>query len=201
MARPHVLAGGIAGCIVEAQIQKARGGELLDKVELADPGRRFGSRANTVKIVVEPQPELPRLAGIGKDEHRRALHVVVDHTHGDAAGFTSDAHSPVVAGHQRAFGGGHGHIELAHRVLTVDLDRAGDAQRNLAHADEVFDVAAQRVRIDAKARRVGQCSAGLLSEKRAPAGSRFSRVIIVFIAGDTRHCLGLGPEIVAGSAT
>jgi hypothetical protein len=43
-------------------------------------------------------------------------------------------HAAVVRGHQRALGGGQRDDELALRVLAVDEERPGEAERHLGHA-------------------------------------------------------------------
>jgi hypothetical protein len=83
-----------------------------------------------------------------KTKHGGTLHAVVDHRAGHPATEIEHLDSPVVRGDQRAFGGGHRNQELSPGMLAVDLQRTGEADRNLGHAGEVFDVALEPRRIE-----------------------------------------------------
>ena len=72
------------------------------------------------QVVVDPLREVARLAGGVEDEDRGALHGVVDHGAGDAAGEVEHLHAAAVGGDQRAFGGRQRDQELALGVLAVD---------------------------------------------------------------------------------
>jgi hypothetical protein len=80
------------------------------------------------------------MAGVREQERRRALHGVVHDRGRDPAGLTDQLHPAVVAGDERALGGGHRDVELALGVLSVDHERAGQSERNLGDADEVLYV-------------------------------------------------------------
>ena len=144
MARPdHVLPGGVAGGVVEAQEDELVGQvacrcrcslATLDVASacLADRrrscsstqcrsrGRRARSRRRTPARAACCRPTT-----VQRDAARQVEHL-------DAA---------VVGGDQRALGGRQRDEELALRVLAVDLERAGEADRHLRDAGEVLDVA------------------------------------------------------------
>ena len=145
-AADHVLPGGVAGGVVEAQVGELAGQVGIDVLELGHAGGGFGLFGDLGEVGPHPLDEVARLGGIVKDEDRRALHRVADHRALDAAREVEHLHAAVVGGDQRAFGGGHRHDELALRVLAVDGQRAGKADRHLRDAGEVLDVALEDLR-------------------------------------------------------
>ena len=147
--RGHVLTGGIAGGEVDTQIEQRADLVLADVGELARRGsspRR--SRGSPSLVLFDPVAELARLQGVVEDEHRRALHVVLDHRRLDAAAFAQHPHPAVVAGDQGALGGRQRHVEISPGVLTVDAQRTGHSDRHLGHAGEVLDVSRQHAGVE-----------------------------------------------------
>ncbi len=106
--------------------------------------------------------------------------MIGDDRAGHAARAVEHLHPAVVRRHQRALGGGQRDQELAARVLAVDLQRAGEADRNLGHADEVLDVAAGDLRIERELVHVLQALAReLLDEALPPFDHRRHEVVVL----------------------
>ena len=179
----HVLTGGIAGVIVEAQVTQVANGELQHFDQLAEACRGFGRRTNAVEMVFDPVTEVARRSRITEEKYRRALHVLLDDRGAHAAAFGDQPHAAVVAGHQRAFGGRHRHVEIALRMLAVDPQRTGDADRHLRHSGEQLDVAAQRRwRQRIVADMVGTAAGPLLQQKVATRLRCGLGVIVIAVA-------------------
>jgi hypothetical protein len=149
-------------------------------------------------VLAQPRAELAGLAGAGEDPGRRALHAVVHHRDGDAAGLVHEPHPAVVAGHERPLGGGQRHVELALGVLPVDEQRAGEADRHLGDADEVLDVAADDRGVEGVARHVLERRAGPLGGEPRPHPRRLARVVVLAVARDGD---ALGPAVLGHGAT
>ena len=159
----HVLAGGVAGRVVEARVEDAARRVLLDVLEAARLRRRLGDLADLVEVLVQPLAERARAAGALEQERRRALHAVVHDRRLHAAGGVQQLHAAVVGGHQRALRGRHRDVELALRVLAVDEQRPGDPERHLGDPGEVLDVAGQDRRVERVGADVLEAGAHLLA--------------------------------------
>ena len=118
-AAHHVLARGVAGGVVEAEVGELAGQVGLDVLQLADPGGGLRLAADVGHVLVDPVAEGPGLARGVEDEHRGALHVVALDGAGHPAGEVEHLHPAVVAGDQRALGRGQRDDELALGVLAV----------------------------------------------------------------------------------
>ena len=70
------------------------------------------------------------------------------------------SHPPVVARDEGAFGRGERHVELTLSVLAVHEQRACDADRHLGCANEVFNIAAQSLRVERVTRKTGEVGPG-----------------------------------------
>ncbi len=137
----HVLARGVAGGVVEAQEDQLVGEEAIDVGELRDARRSLRLLADLADVVVDPGDEIAAVAGVVEDEHGCPLHAVVHHRAGDAPCEVEHLDAAVVGGDERALRRGEGNEELADGMLTVDLDRPGEADGDLGDAREVLDVA------------------------------------------------------------
>ena len=182
--RGHVLAGGVAGREVDPQVEQRTNLVLADIGELARVRGRLGDGADLLLALIDPGAELTRLQGVVEDEHGRALHVVLDDGRLDAAAFAEHAHAAVVAGDERALGGGQRHIELSPRVLAVDPQRAGHADRHLRHAGEVLDVPRQHAGVEREGSDVLEARPGLLAQKLPAMRRHIVCVVVLRIARD-----------------
>ena len=144
--RGHVLAGGVARREVDSQVEQRTNVVLADVGELARARGRLGGGSDLLLVLINPGAELARLQGVVEDEHRGALHVVLDDGRLHAATFGEHAHAAVVAGDERALGGSQRHVEVSPGVLAVDPQRTGHADRHLRHTGEVLDVPRQQAR-------------------------------------------------------
>src|ERR1044071_1656974 len=180
----HVLSGGVAGREVEAQEPRRADLVLLDVIELADARGRLGGLLDRREALADPGAELTRGHRVGQQEHRRALHELLDHGGLDAAARVEQAHPAAVAGDQRALGGRQRDVEVALRVLAVDPDRAGEAEWHLGHPGEVLDVAGDEGRRDRVHADVAQLDAGMVAGERAPPGGLGLGVVVDLVAGD-----------------
>ncbi len=178
----HVLARRVTGRVVEARVQLAPGRVLLDLHQLARRGGRLGRRLDLVEVLLQPLAERARLARAREDEHRCALHAVVDDGGLDPAGLVEQPHAAVVAGDQRPLGRRERHVELALRVLAVDEQRAGEADRDLGDADEVLDVAAGDGRVEGVVREVLELDARLLADEPLSRADGLLAVVVVAVA-------------------
>jgi hypothetical protein len=115
----------------------------VDVEQLADARRRLGRLADLGHVRVDPVAEVARLAGRVEDEHRRALHAVVDDRARHAAGEVEHLDAAVVGGDERALGRRQRDEELALACSPL-TERPGEADRHLRHAGEVLDVAPRR---------------------------------------------------------
>ena len=70
----HVLARGVAGRVVEPQVQERPDCERPDGGELAGSGRRLGRRLDRLEIGLDPFAKNARLERVVEDEGGRALH-------------------------------------------------------------------------------------------------------------------------------
>ena len=190
----HVLSGGVAGRVVESQVSQRPDGELLDPDQLADAGRGFRLLFDRREIVVDPAAEHARASRVLEDEHRRALHGAFDDRRLHPAAFRQQPHASIVARDQRPLGRRERHEEIALRVLSVNPKRAGDANRHLSRADEVFDVPLKERRIERIFRDVREIDARHLANERAPAFCAPMRVIIDRVARN-RPPLRRGPVV------
>ena len=168
--RGHVLTGGVARREVDSQVEQRTDLVLADVGELARAGGRLGGGSDLVLVLIDPVAELARLQGVVEDEHRGALHAVLDDGRLDAAAFAEHAHPAVVAGDQRALGGRERHVEVSPGVLAVDAQRTGHADRHLRHAGEVLDVPRQHAGVEREASDVLEARPGLLAQELTAAG-------------------------------
>ncbi len=141
------------------------------------------------QVVVDPLREVARVAGVIEDEDRGALHGVLDHRRGDAAGLVEDLHAAAVGGDQRPLGGRERNQELALGVLAVDQQRPREADRNLRHADEVLDVAARHRRVEGEAIDVLHRLAAVFRDEALPH-LRHALVVVVFLVVGDLDALG-----------
>ena len=89
-----------------------------------------------------------------------------------------------VARHQRPFGGGEWHVEVAVRVFAADAQRASEADRHLGDTDEVLHVAGQRRRVDREVTHMAErWRAALGEEVSAPLRHRRGVVVVATRAG------------------
>ena len=116
----HILARGIAGGEVEAQVAHTRSGVLFNVAQLTRRGGSLGLSGNLCKIFFNPSTKLTGFSGVIKNKHWRPLHCVVHYCDLNAAGFPQQSCTTVIAGNQSALTGGHGHIELTLSMFTVD---------------------------------------------------------------------------------
>ena len=184
--RGHVLTGGVAGGEVDPQVEQRTDLVLADVGELARARGRLGDGADLVLVPIDPVAELARLHGVVEDEHRRALHAVLDDGRLDAAALAEHAHPAVVAGDERALGGRQRHVEVSLRVLAVDAQRTGHADRHLRHAGEVLDVPRQHAGIEREASDVLEVCPGLLAQELTALGRHLGRVVVRAVARDAR---------------
>jgi hypothetical protein len=140
-------------------------------------------------VLGEPGLEVPRLAGALEDEHGRALHLVVHHGAGHAAGEVEHLHAPVVGGHERALGRGHGDEEVPLGVLAVDGEGPGEPHRHLRHADERLDVALEDVGVEGVPPEVLDALAGLRLQEALARADGLLRVVVRLVA---RHLDAVG---------
>ena len=166
-----------------------------------DLRRRLGDLADLVEVLVEPLAERARLARALEQERRRALHAVVHDRRRHAARLVEQLHAAVVGGDQRALGGRHRDVELALRVLAVDQQRAGDADRDLGDAGEVLDVAGQGGRVERVGRRRARARRRSARASEVAAQPRRPRACSRRTGGGRRHavwpCGGVYPARVA----
>ena len=83
------------------------------------------------EVLGQPLSERSRLARALEHEGRSALHRVIEDRGRHAAGLVQHLHAPVVARDQGALGRRQRNVELTLRVLPVDEQRPGDADRHL----------------------------------------------------------------------
>jgi hypothetical protein len=185
--RHHVLSGGVAGGVVEAQPAHLADRVLLDVAQLAAGRRLLGLGLDGGEVRRHPFAEGARGTRVGKHEQRRALHRVVEHGGADAAGLAAQTHAARVARHQRALGGGHGHVELALGMLAVHEHRTGQPDRHLRDADEVLDVAGQNGRVERVTSDMRERGAGLGRDDIAARLGHVARVVVVLVAGQLDH--------------
>ena len=178
----HVLPGGIAGGVVEAQIDELVGQIVIDVEQLRHAGGGFGFVFDGGEVVLHPRDEIAPGARILEDEDRRALHGIGDDGDLHAARQVQQLHAAIVRGDERAFGGGHRDDEVALRVFAVDAQRAGKADRDLGDPGEVLDVAFGRVRIERILPDVLRLRAGHLLDQRLPLFDDGVAVVVVGIA-------------------
>ncbi len=156
------------------------------------PGPRGGlaPRPDLVEVLAQPGAELARLARRVEQECGSALHVVVDHGRGDAAGLVQQAHAAVVAGHQRSLGGGHRHVELALGVLAVDQQRPRQPDRNLGDSDEMLDVAGGERRIERIIGYVLKRDTGPFTHEVGPVAGGGAGVVVLPVARNRDATVG-----------
>ncbi len=180
----HVLSGCVGGRVVEAQVKQTPNHVWPYLDELAGRGCYLGGATNLVQVSVDPLTQPAGFERVTHFENRRALHTLLDDRSLDAPALGQHAHAPVVARHQRAFGGCQRNVKVAARVFSDDAQRTRKAKRNLRDACEVLDVPRQQVRCEGVLRHVLQPAAGLLLNERAPKLRCLARVIVVFVAGN-----------------
>ena len=178
----QVLAGGVAGRVVEAGKEHPARRVLLDVVKPPGAGGGLRRALDLAEVLVQPASEVARFARALEEEGWGPLHAVVDDCRDHAAGLVDQAHSAVVARHQRALRGRERHVELAARVLAVDEERAGEADRDLRHADERLDVARQHRGVERVARHVLERRARTLLGEQGPCPGRVVRVVVLAVA-------------------
>ena len=183
MQARQVLPRGVSGGVVEPEEQVPAGRELLDVVQPAGPGGRFGLALDGAEAGRHPLPERPGLSRAVETEGRCALHPVVHHRGRDPARAVQQLHAPVVAGDQRPFGCRQRHVELSPRVLTLDQQRPRDPDRHLRGADEVLDVPGGQGRVEGVPADVLGMDAGDLADE-LPALRRGSPAVVVLQARD-----------------
>ena len=69
-------------------------------------------------------------------------------------------------------------------MLPVDAQRPGDADRNLRHSREVFDVAGEAGRIERVLPDVGELDAGLPAYEPAPGDGQLLGVVVLPVPGN-----------------
>jgi hypothetical protein len=80
--------------------------------EFHDGGAGLRRCAHAVHIRVEPGLEGLGPAGVVEVENRRALHIALHNRGLDPARLGQDAHAPIIARHQGAFGGRQRDIDV-----------------------------------------------------------------------------------------
>ena len=182
----HVLAGRVAGRVVEPRVEQLGDRELLDLEQLArrwwSPAPRRRSRS---KCSSSQTANAFASRALVEAEDRRPLHPVVEHRRGDPAGVAAQLHAAAVRRDQRALGRRERDEELPLRVLAVDQQRPGQPDRHLRDAEEVLDVARQRRRVERVRRRRARAARRCCSRTsscRALIGA--GGVVVVAVARD-----------------
>ena len=190
----HVLPGGIAGGVVEAQIDELVGEVGIDVVQLRHARGGLGFFFDGGEVVLHPLDEVAPGARILKDEDRRALHRIGDDGDLHAARQIHQLHAAVVRRDERAFGGGQRHDEVALRVFAVDAQRTGKADRDLRDPGEIFDVPFGRMRIERVLPDMLRLRAGDLLDQRLPLLDDRFAVVVVGIARNANALRGFFRE-------
>ncbi len=125
--------------------------------------------------------------GIAVDEDRVLRQTAAQDTRARPAAGREELHPARVRGHERPFGGRHGHVQLAHVERGVDAQRPRESQRHLHVPDEVLDLAARRGQRHGRAGDVHGVRARDARPERAPRGDRRDRVVVVGVARDRRQ--------------
>jgi hypothetical protein len=174
----HVLAGGIARGVIEAGVEQVADGVLLDLDECADARRGVRRTLDVIESLDQPLAEAAGLPRVGEHEHRRPLHRRLDDGRLHASALGDDAHAAAMACHQRAFRRRQRNVEIALRMLAVNAERAGEADRHLRHPDEVLDVPRGAAGFERAARDLAQIDASPLRQELPPACRHLGRVVI-----------------------
>ena len=92
------------------------------------------------EVFLQPNLEVPGVACVVENKQGRALHRLCGHGGGNATRLADDFHAAIVACKHGAFDGGHGHVELALGVLTINEQGACHANGHLYHAPNILNV-------------------------------------------------------------
>ena len=92
----HVLPGGIARGIGEAQVGELAGQEGLNVEQLGHARACLGHFGNACKVLRHPQREVTRLLCVVKNEDGRTLHAVARNRHAAAAREIDHLHAAIV---------------------------------------------------------------------------------------------------------
>jgi hypothetical protein len=131
------------------------------------------------KLSTSHSPNARASRALANRKQGSPLHPVVEDRRLDAARRVQQLHPAVVAGDQRSLGRRQRDVELALRVLAVDEQRSGDADRHLGDADELLDVPGQLRGVE---RVVATCSRrGVrpLAQERPAGVCRAARVVVL----------------------
>ena len=175
----HVLAGGVPRAVIETGEDHIVRVILLYFIQLTHGGGGFRHLLDALEVSRQPQAEVPRLPRTRENEHRRPLHGLARDRGGHAAAFLDHPHAAVVAGQHGAFDRGHGDIEFALGVLAVDQQRAGQANGNLRHPEQVLDIAGHLGGLEGELFGVLQCRRRILFDKRLALPHNVHAVIVV----------------------
>ncbi|OQC19618.1 MAG: hypothetical protein BWX71_02608 [Deltaproteobacteria bacterium ADurb.Bin072] len=134
-------------------------------------------------MLVDPQDEVPGLAGRVEHECRGPLHLVLDHRGGHPAAHVDDLHAAVVGCHQRPLTGAQRDEEIALCMLAVYSERTGETHGDLCHAGEVLDVAPGHRRVKGVVLDVVQSNAGILFDEFLALADDVHVIVVLLVAG------------------